>query len=98
MSMSERSQAYGRVMSTLQNLGPTKLLPHEQDVIREAADTLLFTSLPASSEEADDAVAAIEAVAAHLVETERWTADRASLLIDDVLACGHLEVVRAEAA
>ena len=92
MSMSERSEAYGRVIRTLRNIGPTKLLPHEQDIIREAADTLLFTEDPPADA---DAVAAIEAVAAHLVETERWTADRASLLVDDVLACGHLEILRA---
>lgn len=98
MSTSERSQAYGRVVRTLENLGPTKLLPHEQDLIREAADTLLFTQDPSADAEAGQAVAAIESVAAHLVETERWTAERASLLVDDVLACGHLEVVRAQAA
>jgi hypothetical protein len=98
MSTSERSQAYGRVVRTLDHLGPTKLLPHEQDIIREAADTLLFTEGPPAGTAPGEAVAAIEAVAAHLVQTERWTPDRASLLVDDVLACGHLEVVRAQAA
>jgi hypothetical protein len=98
MSTSERSQAYGRVVRTLQNLGPAKLLAHEQDIIREAADTLLFTQDPPADADAGEAVAAIEAVASHLVETDRWTAERAALLVDDVLACGHLEVVRAEAA
>lgn len=98
MSTSERAAAYGRVVRTLENLGPTKLLPHEQDLIREAADTLLFTRGAPTGDDVGEAVTAIEAVAAHLVETERWTAQRASLLVDDVLACGHLEVVRAQAA
>ena len=98
MSTSERSEAYGRVVRTLRSLGPAKLLPHEEEIIREAADTLLFTVDPPADAEAGEAVAAIEAVAAHLVESERWTAERAALLVDDVLACGHLEVVRAQAA
>ena len=98
MSTSERSQAYGRVIRTLHNLGPAKLLPHEEEIIREAADTLLFTADPPADAEAGEAVAAIEAVAAHLVESERWTADRAALLVDDVLGCGQLHVARAEAA
>ena len=102
MSTSERSQAYGRVVRTLREVGSTKLLPAEQDLIREAADALLFCDDPTTDESADDsvgeAVATIETVAAHLVESERWSADRASQLVDDVLACGHLEVIRAQAA
>jgi hypothetical protein len=98
MSTSERSQAYGRVVRTLREAGSAQLLPAEQDLIREAADALLFSGDPAVDESAGDAVAAIEAVAAHLVESDRWTPERASELIDDVLACGHLEVARADAA
>jgi hypothetical protein len=98
MSTSERSQAYGRVVRTLRELGPSKLLPVEQDLVREAADTLLFIDDPACDESAGDAVASIEAVAGHLVDTGRWSTDRAAQLVDDVLACGRLEVVRAQAA
>jgi len=98
MSTSERSQAYGRVVSTLREVGEVKLLPAEQDLIREAADALLFCDDPAADESAGEAVSTIETVAAHLVESERWTAERASQLVDDVLACGHLEVARADAA
>ncbi len=54
----ERTQAYGRVVQTLAELGPTKLLPGEQARIRDAADTLIFacdllgcgpTSVPAAA-------------------------------------------------
>src|SRR5215470_10578451 len=38
----ERTQAYGRVVQTLDELGPTKLQPSEQARIREAADVLIF--------------------------------------------------------
>lgn len=98
MSTSERSEAYGRVMTTLRDLGPSKLLPVEQDLVRETADTLLFCADPGADESAGDAVAAIEAVSANLVESGRWTAERAAELVDDVLACGLLTVARADAA
>ena len=35
---SERTQAYGRVIKTLEDLGPSKLQPVEQERIRDAAD------------------------------------------------------------
>ena len=98
MSTSERSQAYGRVVRTLRDDGVAKLLPAEEDLIREAADALLFSDDPSTDESAGEAVATIETVAAHLVESERWSAERAAQLVDDVLGCGHLEVVRANAA
>jgi hypothetical protein len=98
MSTSERSKAYGRVVRTLRDLGPTKLGAGEQDVVREAADTLLFSPDPSGDENVGDAIASVESVAAHLVESGRWTESRASELVDDVLACGRLEVARAQAA
>src|SRR5438105_2840002 len=39
----ERAYAYRRVLHTLNELGPTKLLGPEQERIRAAADSLLFT-------------------------------------------------------
>ena len=41
---SERTQAYGRVLRTLQDVGPTKLHDAEQARIRDAADTLIFAA------------------------------------------------------
>jgi hypothetical protein len=84
---SERTQAYGRVMRTLDDVGPTKLHESEQDRIREAADTLIFA---AAAEEAEAALADVEALCEHLVATDRWSAERAVDLARDVAACGPL--------
>ena len=87
---SERTQAYGRVLRTLEDVGPTKLHDSEQARIREAADTLLFA---ASLEEAREALADVDALADHLVAASRWTEARAAGLAQDILACGPLAPV-----
>jgi hypothetical protein len=87
---SDRTQAYGRVVKTLDDLGPTKLLPAEQDRIRDAADTLIFA---AAHEDSQAAAADIEALAQHLAGTGRWSEERARELLDDVLACGPMSPV-----
>lgn len=87
---SERTQAYGRVMGTLADVGPTKLHDSEQERVREAADTLIFAAEP---EEARAALEDVEALCDHLVATDRWSAERATELARDVLACGPLAPV-----
>jgi hypothetical protein len=87
---SERTQAYGRVVRTLEDVGPTKLHADEQARIREAADTLIFAASPS---EAGDVVSDMEALTEHLVETGRWMEDRAQTLLGDILACGPLAPV-----
>jgi hypothetical protein len=87
---SDRTQAYGRVVKTIEDLGPSKLLEHEQELIREAADTLIFATGP---EDADAALRDIEALAEHLAGSGRWTADRTQQLVDDLLACGPVAPV-----
>lgn len=87
---SERTQAYGRVVKTLGDLGPAKLQAAEQDRIREAADTLFFAS---DLDEARAALEDVDALARHLVATERWTEERAARLVDDVQACGPVTPV-----
>jgi hypothetical protein len=87
---SERTQAYGRVLRTLEDVGPTKLHESEQERIRDAADTLIFA---ATLEEAREALADVDALAEHLVATERWTEERAAELAQDLLACGPLAPV-----
>ncbi|HYH90360.1 MAG TPA: hypothetical protein VEX67_14085 [Solirubrobacteraceae bacterium] len=88
---SERTQAYGRIVKTLEDLGPAKLLASEQERIREAADTLIFAS------GADDHVVAaledVHALADHLSDTGRWTEERATALVDDISATGPLAPV-----
>jgi hypothetical protein len=87
---SDRTQAYGRVMKTLEDLGPAKLQPAEQDLIREAADTLIFA---ADLDEARSTLADLEALVEHLVASGRWTAERADQLAADLLACGPVTPV-----
>jgi hypothetical protein len=88
---SERTQAYGRIVKTLEDLGPSKLLDAEQERIREAADTLIF------AERADDHVVAaledIRALAGHLAESGRWSDERAAELVDDMGDVGPLAPV-----
>jgi hypothetical protein len=88
---SERTQAYARVVRTLDELGPTKLQPGEQERIREAADTLIFSETVDATEHAT--IAEVEALVDHLVESGRWTAERAGELRSDLLGCGPLAPV-----
>jgi len=87
---SERTQAYGRVVKTLEDLGPTKLQPAEQDRIREAADTLIFAS---GLEEARAALEDVDVLAESLVASDRWSEERAQQLVEDILACGPVTTV-----
>ena len=82
---SDRTQAYGRVIKTLEDLGPSKLQPGEQERIREAADNLIFAT---GLDELHEALTDVEALAEHLVASGRWTAERADQLVSDLLACG----------
>ena len=84
---SERTQAYGRVVKTLEDIGPTKLLPAEQDRIRDAGDTLIFA---ADMDDARVALEDIHALSEHLVESGRWSDSLAERLVDDILSCGPL--------
>jgi hypothetical protein len=87
---SERTQAYGRVVKTLEDVGPAKLQPAEQDRIREAADTLIFA---VDLDEARAALSDVDALAEHLVGSGRWTSERAEQLVSDILACGPVAPV-----
>jgi hypothetical protein len=86
----DRTQAYGRVVKTLEDLGPTKLQPAELDRVREAADTLIFAS---GVEETREAMADVDALVEHLVASDRWSEERARQLVDDLLACGPVAPV-----
>jgi hypothetical protein len=90
---SERSQAYGRVIRILEDLGPAKLLDSERERIRASADTLFFAEDLGTDAEARDAVSDITALARHLVESDRWLDESARKLLQDVLACGPLQPV-----
>src|SRR3954470_23724467 len=85
----ERTQAYGRVVQTLDELGPTKLLPREQARIRDAADTLIFA---ADLEEATEALRDMGALAEHLLTSGRWLEERIDQLVSDLLSGGPTSV------
>ena len=90
---SERSQAYGRVMRTLDDLGPAKLHASEREEIRAAADTLFFAEDLGADAEGREAVSRITKLARNLVDSERWLDDSARALLSDVLGCGPLQPV-----
>ena len=85
---SYRAAAYRRVIQTLRDMGPAKLLPAEQACIREAADTLLFCTEPDADGAAEGALAAVAVLTDDLIDAERWTPERAQRLLDDIWACG----------
>ena len=89
---SDRSQAYGRVMQTLAELGPAKLLDDEVERLREAADTLLFTE-DMAEDGAQAATHDARSVIDNLVDSGRWSEERAHRLADDLAACGPLAPV-----
>ena len=68
-------------------LGRAALWPAEQTCLREAADTLLFCTEP-DADGAQVALAAVAALTDDLIDAERWTAERAQRLLDDIWACG----------
>jgi hypothetical protein len=81
---SERSQAYGRVMKHLADLGPAKLHDDEQALIREAADTLLFTE----DSGAEQALDRVDELASRLVDSGRLLEETADRLVSDLEDCG----------
>lgn len=84
----ERTHAYGRVMHTLNQLGPSKLLDGEQDRIRAAADNLIFSFDLVGDVAAQEAIEDIERLCRALVESGRWEQVTATRLAEDLFACG----------
>ncbi|MDQ6748429.1 MAG: hypothetical protein M3010_10050 [Candidatus Dormibacteraeota bacterium] len=83
----ERSHAYKRVMDTLDELGPSKLLSEEQDRIRYAADNLIFSG-DLAGEEAAAALGDALTLCQGLVSSGRWEPVTATRLAEDISACG----------
>lgn len=84
----ERTQAYKRVMRTLADLGPSKLLEPEQDRIRNAADTLIFCSDLSDDPIAETALVDTDELCRDLVASGRWEQATAGRLASDMRACG----------
>lgn len=90
----KRSHAYGRVMHTLDELGPSKLLREEQDRIRYAADNLIFSGDQAGDETTAALADALQLCEA-LVQSGRWEQVTAARVEDDISACGQLSELEA---
>jgi hypothetical protein len=85
---SDRSQAYGRVVKTLDDLSGNKLHRDEQETIRSAADALLFCRDLNDDPAAEEALASVYELADRLVESDRMSTDGAQKLVLDVESCG----------
>jgi hypothetical protein len=84
----ERSQAYRRVMHTLDELGPSKLLDEEQERIRQVADNLIFAAELGGDGSTQAALDDAAALCRSLVESGRWEKVTAARLASDLRACG----------
>jgi hypothetical protein len=85
---SERAEAYGRVVRAVDALGSAKLHPDERDMIRAAADALLFCRELSQDPAAEEALASVYDVTDRLVESERMSRAGAQRLVVDIEACG----------
>lgn len=94
----ERTHAYRHVLHTLQELGPSKLQPDEQDRIRYAADSLILCSDLIEDDETRDSLEDTELLCEVLVESGRWERVTADHLIDDLRACGPVLPVQLQQA
>ncbi|HXD57461.1 MAG TPA: hypothetical protein VN606_06060 [Thermoleophilaceae bacterium] len=87
---SERAQAYGRVMETIQDFDGTKLQADEVQVVRDAADALLFCESLEGDPVAAEALDAFHGLTDRLLENGRITSERAGRLTADLEACAPL--------
>lgn len=94
----DRSHAYRRVMRTLSDLGASKLQPGEQDRIREAADTLIFSLELNENSAASAALGDIDDLLNALVKCGRWQRETAERLADDVYGCAPTHSIELTAA
>jgi hypothetical protein len=94
----DRTHSYRRVIQTLNELGPSKLLAGEQERIRDAADNLIFSSDLAGDPAARQALEDAHELCRALVESGRWEQVTATRLADDLYGCGpghRTELVKA---
>jgi hypothetical protein len=75
-------------MQTVNELGPSKLLCDEQDRIRHAADSLIFSQVLADDHAAQDALSDVDRLCRVLVDSGRWEQAAAMRLAHDVSGCG----------
>ncbi len=83
----DRATAYTNVIALLDALGPAKLHPAEQAVVRDAADALLFSPDVRADDDARDALNALDELLDRLVDAERITAETGDALAEGVETC-----------
>jgi hypothetical protein len=84
----ERAHAYRRVIQTLNELGASTLGSREQDVIRQAADSLLFSHDLLRDDVAREALQDVERLCRALVDTGRLKQRSATRIASDISQCG----------
>jgi hypothetical protein len=84
----ERARAYTRVIQTVEKLGASTLGSREQDVIRRAADSLIFTSDVVEDDAAGEALQEVEHLCRALVDTGRLKQTIATRIAHDLSQCG----------
>lgn len=84
----DRTQAYGRVVKALDDLSESKLHSDELQIVREAADSLLFCEDMAKDPAAELALGELYELTDRLVESDRMSSDATLRLTADVEACG----------
>jgi hypothetical protein len=87
---SERAQAYGRLMKTIDDLRGSKLHRDEEQTVRETADALFFCEDLDADPTAQEALAAFHELTDRLLESERITPETAHRLTTEVEDCGPL--------
>lgn len=90
---SERAQAYGRLMKTLQDLGASKLHRDEDQIVRDAADALFFCEDLDGDSGAAAALETFHALTDRLLESERMMPETVHRLTAEVEDCGPLAPV-----
>ena len=94
----ERAHAYRRVMHTLNELGPSKLVGPEQERIRHAVDTLIFSRDLLEDAAAREALQDMERLCGALVDSGRWQQESATRLATEISQCGPPPPAELEAA
>ena len=84
----ERAHAYRRVIRTVDELGASTLGNREQDVIRHAADSLLFSPDLLQDDAAREALQDVERLCRALLDTGRLTQTTATRIASDISQCG----------
>ena len=84
----ERAAAYRRLIQTLNELGASTVGSREQDVIRHAADSLIFSRDLLQDDAAREALQDVERLCCVLVDTGRLEPTSATRIASDISQCG----------